>query len=117
METKTKEKVTGRESNLEHIYPQNPDDDAWGGEENQAAMEPYTWHIGNLTMLGERLNSKAKNSEYAVKREKYQASELKMPQEIAEQYDKWDVASIEARAKSLTTHVLKVWDFQNPSGV
>lgn len=117
METKTKEKTTGDESNLEHIYPQNPDDGAWGGEDNQAILEPYTWHIGNLTMLGERLNTKAKNSEYEAKREKYKASELKMPQLIAEKYDKWDAPSIEDRAKSLLPNILKIWNFDNPSGV
>ena len=83
--------------------PQNPDDGAWGGEENQAIMEPHTWHIGNLTMLGERLNMKAKNSEYEFKREKYKVSELIMAQLIASTYDKWDVSSIEGRAKSTAT--------------
>lgn len=117
METKTKEKTTGDESNLEHVYPQNPDNGAWGGEDNQAILEPYTWHIGNLTMLGERLNAKAKNSEYDIKREKYKASELKMPQLIAETYDKWDVPSIDDRAQSLLPNILKIWNFDNPSGV
>jgi hypothetical protein len=40
MESKTKEKVTARESNLEHIYPQNPEENGWGGEANQALLEP-----------------------------------------------------------------------------
>jgi hypothetical protein len=117
MQTKTKERTTGKESNLEHVYPQNPDHGAWGGEENQAIMEPYTWHIGNLTMLGERLNTKAKNSEYGIKREVYKASELTMAQAIADKYDQWDIPSIEDRARSLLPYLLKIWNFDNPSGV
>jgi hypothetical protein len=117
MESRTKETVTGRESNLEHIYPQNPDEGAWGGEENQALLEPYTWHLGNLTMLGERLNTKAKNAEYTIKAPKYASSELVMAREISELYGKWDRSSIEDRAKRLSPRLKKIWNFDNPSRV
>ena len=117
MQSKTKETKTGHESNLEHIYPQNPDENSWGGEANQALLEPYTWHIGNLTMLGERLNRKAKNSEYDIKQQKYANSELEMPREIAAKYATWDINSIEQRAKSLVPLVVSIWDFDNPSRV
>ena len=117
MESRTKEKGTGKESNLEHIFPQNPDDGAWGGEAAQAGLEPYTWHLGNLTMLGERLNTKAKNAEYAVKRVKYEESELKMTKAIARTYATWDRSAIEARAKSLAPLPKEVWNFDNPSRV
>ena len=116
-QTKTKEAPTGSESNLEHIYPQNPDEGTWGGEENQAEMEPYTWHLGNLTMLGERLNRKAKNLEYDVKRTKYSTSELVMAQAIAETYGVWDRSTIEHRATSLASLLMEVWNFDNPSRV
>jgi hypothetical protein len=118
MESRTKEINTGRESNLEHIYPQNPEERAWGGETNQAKLEPYTWHLGNLTMLGERLNTKAKNSEYAaVKRAKYAASELEMARAIAKDYKTWDRSTIENRAKKLAPLLMSVWNFDNPSRV
>jgi hypothetical protein len=117
METRTKEKTTGRESNLEHIYPQNPEENEWGGADNQADMEPYTWHIGNLTMLGERLNTKAKNAEFAVKRVKYEASELVMAQRVAQDYASWDKTTIEHRAKTFTKLLADVWNFDNPSRV
>jgi hypothetical protein len=117
MESKTKERNTGRESNLEHIHPQNPDEGTWGGQDNQAVMEPYTWHLGNLTMLGERLNNKAKNAEYRTKRDKYKASELKMAAAIAKDYQKWDRTTIEKRAKVLAPLLISVWNFDNPSRV
>jgi hypothetical protein len=115
MESKTKEKSTGRESNLEHIYPQNPEDGSWGGDANQALLEPYTWHIGNLTMLGERLNTRAKNAEYVDKRQKYATSELQMAKSIAKNYTKWDRASIEHRAKGLASLLKQIWNLDNPS--
>ena len=115
--TKTKERVTGRESNLEHIYPQNPEEDGWGGEANQALMEPYTWHIGNLTMLGERLNAKGKNLEFEDKVKKYEASELVMANDIARDYKGWDRSTIEDRAKKLAPLLIKIWNFDNPSTV
>ncbi|MBZ5564634.1 MAG: DUF262 domain-containing HNH endonuclease family protein [Acidobacteriia bacterium] len=117
MESKTKEKGTGHESNLEHIYPQNPDEGTWGGESGQAALEPYTWHIGNLTMLGERLNTKVKNEEYPVKRAKYASSELVMAQSIAKKYAVWDRSTIEDRAKTLAPWLKQIWNFDNPSQV
>jgi hypothetical protein len=117
METKTKEKTTSKESNLEHIYPQNPEDTEWGGLDNQAEMEPYTWHIGNLTMLGERLNTKAKNAEFPVKRVKYLASELIMARAVGSGYTQWDKAAIEQRAKTLVESLVKIWNFDNPSKV
>jgi hypothetical protein len=117
MQSKTKEASTGRESNLEHIYPQNPDDGTWGGEAGQAVLEPYTWHLGNLTMLGERLNNKAKNAEYKVKKIKYAASELEMTKAIARTYNKWDQSTIVKRATGLLPLLNEVWSFDNPSRV
>lgn len=59
--------ITIGDSNLEHIYPQNPDEGSWGGEDNQEKMEPLTWHIGNLTIFGKKANRKAENQEYKDK--------------------------------------------------
>ena len=40
------------ETNLEHVYPQNPEPNEWGGQANQEKLEPLTWNIGNLTIFG-----------------------------------------------------------------
>jgi predicted nucleic acid-binding protein len=93
MQTDTKE-VSLAESNLEHIYPKNPAADEWGGDAGQEALDPYLWHIGNLTMLGHRLNRDAGNKD-----------------------DTWDKEAIEVRAKKLAPLVIEVWDFDNPSRV
>lgn len=117
MQTKTKE-VGPDEANLEHIYPVNPAPDSWGGKENQEKLDPYLWHIGNLTMLGKRINKTAANKEYSIKRKEYESkSELAMAQELAAKYATWDVAAIESRAQNFTQIVLDIWDFDNPSMV
>jgi hypothetical protein len=68
-------------------------------------------------MLGERLNTKAKNAEFDEKVKKYAASELVMAQTIARDYKTWDPSTIEDRARKLGPQLAKVWDFDNPSRV
>lgn len=57
MQSKTKELGMDK-ANLEHIFPQNAGTD-WP---NRKSLEPFIWHIGNLTILGKRINSKAQNT-------------------------------------------------------
>jgi hypothetical protein len=109
--------VTVGESNVEHIYPQNPEPTEWGGEANQEKLEPLTWHIGNLTIFGKRANRKAANSDYAKKRPRFHGSQLVITNEIAAQYDHWDETTIKDRAIKLAKLVVQVWNFENPSRV
>ena len=100
--------------NVEHIFPKNP-----GAEWPEAVeLEPYLWHLGNLTNLGKRLNTGVANRGYAFKRKIYaQNSELKMAQRVATEYSKWNVAAIKDRAQKLAPMVTKIWNFDNPSYV
>jgi Protein of unknown function DUF262/Protein of unknown function (DUF1524) len=117
MQTDTKE-VAIDEANLEHIFPKNPAENEWGGKANQSELEPYLWHIGNLTILGERLNKSAANSEFSVKKSFYgKGSELEMARGIARDYTTWDKSTIEDRAGKLLPLILAVWNFDNPSRV
>jgi len=113
MQSKTKE-VALNESNLEHIFPKNPSAD-W---ENQDELEEYLWYLGNLTMLGKRLNGNVANSGYDKKRAYYEkTTELVMTQELAKTYPKWDVVAVQDRAKHLLPMILEVWNFNNTSYV
>lgn len=105
------------EANVEHIYPQNPAGDQWGGPENQERLEPLTWHIGNLTIFGKRANRKAANAEYSDKRPRFRDSKIVMTNEIAEHYDRWDEKTIIDRAIRLARDVVRIWNFNNPSRV
>jgi uncharacterized protein with ParB-like and HNH nuclease domain len=113
MQSKTKE-ITLNESNLEHVFPKNPSSD-WT---NKDELEEYLWHLGNLTMLGKRINGAIGNAGYTTKRAYYEKNtELKMTQELAKQYSTWNVASIHKRASQLLPKILEVWNFNNTSFV
>jgi hypothetical protein len=113
MQSKTKE-ITIDEANLEHVFPRNPS----GEWEKPEVLEPYLWHIGNLTMLGERLNKDAANRGFAFKRTHYaKNSELEMARQIAHDYQEWDEVAIRDRASKLAPLVVEIWNFDNPSRV
>ena len=101
------------ESNLEHIFPKKP----YLEWENPDDLELYLWAIGNLTMLGKRLNNTAASKGFPGKKEEYAKSSVVMSQEVASQYDKWGYKEIFARAKTLVPLVLEIWNFDNPSRV
>jgi hypothetical protein len=109
--------ITLGETNVEHIYPQNPASDGWGGPDAQEKLEPLTWHIGNLTIFGKRANRKAANAEYSEKRPRFQDSKILMTKDIAEHYEKWNETTIKDRAAQLAKLVVQIWKFDNPSRV
>jgi hypothetical protein len=109
--------ITLGETNLEHIYPQNPAPNEWGGSVNQEKLEPFTWHIGNLTIFGKKANRKAANGEFAAKQQAYAASKVEMTNQISKDYQQWDEVTVKDRAAKLAKLVVQVWDFNNPSRV
>jgi len=105
MQSSTRE-VALDDANLEHIFPLNPSPN-W---QNTAELEPLTWHIGNLTILGTRLNRQAANDEFKVKAKKHYAkSEIKMTSTLATKYKEWTKAEVLQRAKDMTLLVVQTW--------
>ncbi|NJN72554.1 MAG: DUF262 domain-containing protein [Limnothrix sp. RL_2_0] len=99
--------------NLEHILPENPSKD-WDYivEEKQDRL---IYRLGNITPLERKLNQDLGNEPYLIKRPIYETSGFKMTQAIAQHYDTWDEAKIEARQKQLATIAAGIWriDFTN----
>ena len=113
MQSKTKE-IGISEANLEHIFPKKPAKE-W---KNRQKMEPLLWYIGNLTMLGERLNQNVGNSEFKTKKQHYEkSSELEITKRVASEYSSWNEVSIRNRAENLVPLMTDVWNFNNPSRV
>ncbi len=103
-QSKTKEVGMDR-ANVEHIFPQNAGS-AWP---NRKALETFIWHVGNLTILGKRLNSKAQNKSFTDKcSEHYSKSELKITKDLL-QTTIWDEVAIRKRAKDLAELALQIW--------
>ena len=95
-QSKTKE-VGMDKANLEHIFPQNAGSE-WP---NRSALEPFTWHVGNLTILGKRINNKAQNKSFSDKsKDHYTNSDRKMTRELLKEAG-WNEAAIRNRAQKL----------------
>ena len=103
-QSKTKEVGTDK-ANVEHIFPQNADA-AWP---NRATLEPFIWHVGNLTILGKRINTKAQNKSFADKcKDHYSKSEIHMTKELLKETS-WDEATIRKRARALAKTAIQIW--------
>ena len=103
-QSKTRE-VGMDKANVEHIFPQNADKE-WP---DRAKLEPFIWHVGNLTILGKRINNKAQNKSFADKcKEHYSKSEIKMTKDLLNETT-WNEGSIRNRAKALAKIALQVW--------
>jgi hypothetical protein len=105
MQSRTRE-IAIDDANLEHIFPLNPSP-TW---QDTAELEPLTWHIGNLTILGTRLNRQAANGEFKVKAKKhYATSEIKMTSTLTAKYKEWTKAEVLQRARELAPLVVRTW--------
>jgi hypothetical protein len=90
---------------VEHIYPQTPADGPWP---NHAAVIN---RLGNMTLLGRRLNTAIKNADFATKKSRgYAGSDIVMTQELLTR-DTWDAAAIEERQRELSKWVFSIWNF------
>jgi len=105
LQSKTRE-IAIDQANLEHIFPLNPAS-SW---QNVSEMEPMAWHIGNLTILGDKLNRDAANSDFKTKSKRYYTkSEIKMTSEIATKYKKWTPVQVLGRAQSMVKPLIETW--------
>lgn len=104
MQSKTKE-IGMDKSNVEHIFPQNA-----GAEwPNRAQLEPLLWHVGNLTILGKRINTKAQNKAFKEKcKNHYSQSEIKMTTDLLKQAD-WTPEAVRQRAAHLAKEMVRLW--------
>jgi uncharacterized protein with ParB-like and HNH nuclease domain len=103
MQSATKEIAIG-DANLEHIFPLNPST----GWKNVTELEPYKWHLGNLTVLSTKLNKDAANADFATKQTLYAKSEIKITRDLLG-VPTWDKAALLDRARQLSKLANKVW--------
>jgi len=111
-----------KEVELEHIIPQTintkksiRDFGNWVKYLGRGSLEKhkdYVWRIGNLTILGEKLNVVASNNPFQSKIKEYKKSDFKMNQIIAG-YKKFKFEEVEKRSKELAKKAVKIWNFRN----
>jgi len=104
-QSKTKE-ISLDQANLEHIFPQKPSLKEWP---NKSDLEPFLWHIGNLTALGVKLNDQSANKAFVTKRDSYyKKSEIKLTQGLLK-YSAWTQTEINAWAGELAQLIINLW--------
>ncbi|GAA1154764.1 DUF262 domain-containing protein [Nesterenkonia sandarakina] len=91
---------------VEHIYPQTPETDARWSVHAQMINR-----LGNMTLLGKRLNTSIKNADFSTKKEKgYEASDILLTKELLV-HGTWSPAIVEARQKEMSELVFQIWSF------
>lgn len=97
---------------LEHIMPKNPAKaSTWGKlkKQDEQGYKILVNRIGNLTLLQGKLNQKASNKEFKIKRnEYYKDSRLKMTQEIKD-FPNWNADTIKERQTFLYEQIMDIW--------
>ena len=91
---------------VEHILPKKINED-WINF-NDEDHETYLWRLGNLTLLGQEYNNKAKNKGFDKKKEIYKKSEIKMTRDLVS-IDDWTTFTIVKRQEDFAEIALKIW--------
>ena len=91
---------------VEHILPKKINDE-WINF-NDEDHETYLWRLGNLTLLGQEYNNRAKNKGFDKKKEIYKKSEIKMTRDLVS-IDDWTILTIVKRQEDFAEIALKIW--------
>ena len=105
MQSSTKAVTLGKTS-IEHIFPRKADKAHWP---NAAKLDPYVWHIGNLSLLEPKQNKDVGNKSFADKLRKYPKSEIRMTQQVVDKFKTWDEKAITERAQSMLVYISQIW--------
>ncbi len=91
---------------LEHILPQHPAKDTnWQRDFSEEFRKNYTYKLGNMTLLTMKMNSAARNFDFAAKKSLYAKTLLPMTRALAER-DGITPEFIEARHQTLVDGIL-----------
>lgn len=99
---------------VEHVLPQNPSPGSqWNQDFNEEEAAQWTHRLGNLLLLNRRTNSRARNYDFDVKKEKYFKSGKGVAvfalttQVLGEQV--WTPEVVERRQRDLVDVLAKEW--------
>lgn len=96
-----------REATLEHIIPQNPENNTnWKSNFSSNFRKKYTYKLGNMTLLTQKTNSKAKNYDFSKKKNIYKDMKLSITTEIGNLTD-IDEQFIINRHKEITDYLIQ----------
>ncbi len=92
---------------LEHIIPQNPEKSTnWLTDFDSKFIAEFTYKLGNMTLLTQKMNSKAKNYDFSKKKVIYGQTKLPLTTEIGN-LSKIDEAFIKNRHQKVIDAILE----------
>ncbi|AFO56717.1 MULTISPECIES: DUF262 domain-containing protein [unclassified Natrinema] len=100
---------------LEHIAPRSAytatKHSAWVTtlDITQATFEQHRDRLGNLTLLETDKNIRASNNPFETKKSEYATSDVVMTQRLADDYDDWNLNSIQERTSELAEIAANTW--------
>ena len=92
------------EVHIEHIMPEN--NSIW--QVDETIHSDYLWRLGNLMLLGSKLNTSIKNKEFKTKKEYYLSSKIEPNRDVVSE-TKWTNKQIEKRQKQLCKCAINIW--------
>lgn len=98
--------------NVEHIFPQSPDEDWIDVFAANGAEDVYAARLGNMTLLDAKLNKQASNKPFDSKRsEFYVKSDFSVTKQVAKNTN-WTAESVEKRQADLYEVGRKIWGME-----
>ncbi|MBN8881949.1 MAG: DUF262 domain-containing protein [Salana multivorans] len=100
---------------VEHVLPQNPEDDShWRESFDDDAREHWTHRLGNLLLLSKRKNSEANRRDFADKKRTYYSSSsgtvtFALTSQVLTVSD-WTISVVQSRQEQLTKRLAAEWD-------
>ena len=91
---------------VEHIYPQNPNDE-W--ELDESKMQRYVSRLGNICLLEKRLNRDLQNAGFSDKIAVYKKSSCYYAQKIATNYTEWSDSAIIKLQNEMANAAISIW--------
>lgn len=95
---------------VEHILPQNPDDNSeWKKDFSDDEREHWLHKLANLVLISGRKNSKLSNRDFQEKKKKYLKGRIDIfsgSKVFIEQTDGWDVGTLKDRQKSMIQELI-----------
>lgn len=101
---------TNKDVHIEHIMPQKPMGE-WKElfDKDEFEYKDYLNRLGNLTILQDKKNIKARNKDFKDKKEYYKESRLTITKTLVE-YDNWDYNKILERQEYLYEQSKDIWN-------
>lgn len=100
---------SNKDTHIEHIMPQKPKGE-WLDlfEDDSDQYKDYLNRIGNLTILQDKKNIRARNKNFEDKKEYYSESRLKITKSLND-YDNWNYDTIDSRQEYLYEISKDIW--------